>query len=343
MYYRARYYDPELGRFIQADSIVPSPGDPQALNRYAYARNNPVRYTDPSGHGFIDFLKQAIGLVVGALVGIATFGAGIPLAAAIGVGSFTAVTTNALISGVPVGQAFALGAVAGLAGGVGAHFALGAGAAKGAAIGAAVGGAAGAASAAITGSDLGRGFSAGAVAGGILGGVGGYLGGSDLGKGAQFAIGVAGATAAGASGAALTNRRISDGALFGATGFVVTRLVYTALARRQQENQGDPLVVAMGKRPKRDEAMYSFAPEGGFNVLSGGSGAGAGTATFAQMEALKIYMKAVERNQKAMESIFGDGRRNGIETRQYPINRANGVHQRQQRNLQNRRLIETMR
>jgi RHS repeat-associated protein len=48
-YYRARWYDPALGRFIQADSIVPAPGNPQSLNRYAYVYNNPLRYTDPSG------------------------------------------------------------------------------------------------------------------------------------------------------------------------------------------------------------------------------------------------------------------------------------------------------
>jgi len=30
--------------------VVPSPGNPQDLNRYAYTRNNPLRYTDPSGH-----------------------------------------------------------------------------------------------------------------------------------------------------------------------------------------------------------------------------------------------------------------------------------------------------
>ena len=48
--YHARFYDPYLGRFISADTIVPSPGDPQSLNRYAYVRNNPLKYTDPSGH-----------------------------------------------------------------------------------------------------------------------------------------------------------------------------------------------------------------------------------------------------------------------------------------------------
>jgi RHS repeat-associated protein len=49
-YYNARYYDPALHKFIQADTIVPDPNDPQTLNRYSYVNNNPVRYTDPTGH-----------------------------------------------------------------------------------------------------------------------------------------------------------------------------------------------------------------------------------------------------------------------------------------------------
>ncbi len=60
-YYEARYYDPTLARFISADTIVPDPSNPQALNRYAYVLNNPLRYTDPTGHGifddFVDFFE----------------------------------------------------------------------------------------------------------------------------------------------------------------------------------------------------------------------------------------------------------------------------------------------
>jgi len=41
-YYGARYYDAALGRFIQADTLVPEPGNPQSLNRYAYANNSPL-------------------------------------------------------------------------------------------------------------------------------------------------------------------------------------------------------------------------------------------------------------------------------------------------------------
>jgi RHS repeat-associated protein len=48
--YGARSYDPALGRFLQADTIVPNPANPQSLNRYAYVLNNPLKYTDPTGH-----------------------------------------------------------------------------------------------------------------------------------------------------------------------------------------------------------------------------------------------------------------------------------------------------
>jgi RHS repeat-associated protein len=49
-YYGARYYDCTIGRFISADTIVQSFSNPQTLNRYSYVTNNPLKYTDPSGH-----------------------------------------------------------------------------------------------------------------------------------------------------------------------------------------------------------------------------------------------------------------------------------------------------
>lgn len=49
-YYGARYYDPEIGRFISPDTIVPDPMNPQTFNRYSYCLNNPLKYIDPSGH-----------------------------------------------------------------------------------------------------------------------------------------------------------------------------------------------------------------------------------------------------------------------------------------------------
>ena len=50
MYYNARWYDPALGRFTQADTLIPGAGNPLAWDRYAYVNDNPLRYRDPSGH-----------------------------------------------------------------------------------------------------------------------------------------------------------------------------------------------------------------------------------------------------------------------------------------------------
>ncbi len=47
-YYGGRWYDTALGRFVQADTIVPD--GVQGLDRYAYVNNNPLKYTDPSGN-----------------------------------------------------------------------------------------------------------------------------------------------------------------------------------------------------------------------------------------------------------------------------------------------------
>jgi RHS repeat-associated protein len=48
VYMQARYYDP-AGRFPSPDPVKPSPGDIYSFNRYAYAGNNPVNRTDPTG------------------------------------------------------------------------------------------------------------------------------------------------------------------------------------------------------------------------------------------------------------------------------------------------------
>ena len=45
MYYRARWYDPQAGRFISEDPI----GFDGGMNWYAYVENNPINFNDPSG------------------------------------------------------------------------------------------------------------------------------------------------------------------------------------------------------------------------------------------------------------------------------------------------------
>ena len=48
--YVPRSNDPYITQFSQPDSIIPDLYNPQALNRYSYVLNNPIRYNDPSGH-----------------------------------------------------------------------------------------------------------------------------------------------------------------------------------------------------------------------------------------------------------------------------------------------------
>ena len=50
-----RVYDPTLGRFLSADSIIEAKDSLQSYNRYSYVQNNPMRYTDASGHCIWDF------------------------------------------------------------------------------------------------------------------------------------------------------------------------------------------------------------------------------------------------------------------------------------------------
>ncbi len=57
----ARIYDPSIGRFTSADSVVPDPTDGQSYNRYSYTSNRPLSFTDPTGHDE-GFGQNCIGL-----------------------------------------------------------------------------------------------------------------------------------------------------------------------------------------------------------------------------------------------------------------------------------------
>ena len=48
-YYKARYYDPALGRFISPDTMY-FKDQLMGMNRYMYVGGNPVKYNDPTGH-----------------------------------------------------------------------------------------------------------------------------------------------------------------------------------------------------------------------------------------------------------------------------------------------------
>ena len=48
-YLNARYYDPNVGRFLSPDTILGANGGLQGYNLFAYCNNNPVMFADPSG------------------------------------------------------------------------------------------------------------------------------------------------------------------------------------------------------------------------------------------------------------------------------------------------------
>jgi hypothetical protein len=61
-----------LRYFTKPDTILPNVYDPLQLNRYAYTRNNPVKYTDPSGN----FICGGV-CTLGAIIGLGTAGGGV--------------------------------------------------------------------------------------------------------------------------------------------------------------------------------------------------------------------------------------------------------------------------
>ena len=130
-YLQTRYYDPEIGRFINMDGIdYADPETINGLNLYAYCGNNPVMYVDPTGHSFLAILIVAA--IAGAIIG----------AAAAGVEAYKAGGDGLDIAGAAILGGIAGAAVGGISaaiGGVGASM-IGSGAA---AIGAGLSGAAG--------------------------------------------------------------------------------------------------------------------------------------------------------------------------------------------------------
>jgi RHS repeat-associated protein len=68
-YFRARYYDPTIGRFISKDRFGGVASMPSTVNRYTYVLNNPLGYTDRSGSAPEPSGDQDIGVHSGALFG----------------------------------------------------------------------------------------------------------------------------------------------------------------------------------------------------------------------------------------------------------------------------------
>ena len=60
IYMRARYYSPEMKRFINADVVAGAISNAITLNRFAYANGNPVSFVDPFGLSVWSWLKENV-------------------------------------------------------------------------------------------------------------------------------------------------------------------------------------------------------------------------------------------------------------------------------------------
>lgn len=61
-YMGARYYDPQVGRFMGMDPVGFQDRNPASFNRYSYANNNPYKYVDPDGEAVILATIAIVGL-----------------------------------------------------------------------------------------------------------------------------------------------------------------------------------------------------------------------------------------------------------------------------------------
>jgi len=164
-FYEARYYDPQLGRFLTPDTIVPNWTDPQDFNRYSYAGNNPLKYTDPTGHSKFwrkvgKFFRQWVAPVAAAIVAIVVFAAVTTVA-----GPFVASTAASMASSATYNGISTFGANLERGRGFFESYGRGMLATGATLIGGPIGG--GAASAALVGGDPGRGAALGAVQAGF--------------------------------------------------------------------------------------------------------------------------------------------------------------------------------
>ena len=117
-YLNSRCYDPQIGRFINADNIENSEAnDINGLNLYLYCSNNPVNCIDESGNSwFRKFWNSTIGKIVGTVVvvavalalTVATAGVTGAVTAALG-GGFWAATIGGAIGGAVSGAIYGAG------------------------------------------------------------------------------------------------------------------------------------------------------------------------------------------------------------------------------------------
>ena len=110
-YLQSRYYNPAMGRFINADVDASTGHGLLGTNMFAYCANNPVNYTDATGQDWWHWAAAAAIVVVAAIAVVATAGglAGAALAVtAVANGVAVSSTATTVAAGVFVGSSVAL-------------------------------------------------------------------------------------------------------------------------------------------------------------------------------------------------------------------------------------------
>jgi len=170
-----RMYDQETGRMLSVDNFVSNPLFTQAYNRYTYANNNPLKYTDPNG----EWVHIVAGAVIGGVINVATnwssISEGGDVWSSVGKGAaFFGVGAGAGAVTAATGSFAAGGAIIG-----GGNAALNGGGAQEIIVGTAagaIGGALGGAAGGYVSSRVGGGIIGGALSGMSGGAVGGFSG-----------------------------------------------------------------------------------------------------------------------------------------------------------------------
>ena len=109
-YFGARYYRAEVGRFSTVDPVVTFDEnlvDPQRWNRYAYVRNNPLKYVDPDGR-WIETVWDIANVVMGAKSAVDNFRSGNILSGVVDTGGAIVDLAAAVVPVVPGGVGTAI-------------------------------------------------------------------------------------------------------------------------------------------------------------------------------------------------------------------------------------------
>ena len=109
-YFGARYYRADLGRFTTVDPVYTwseNLQDPQRWNRYAYVRNNPLKFTDPDGR-WIETLWDIANVVMGAKSAVDNFRSGNILSGVVDTGGVIVDAAATVVPVVPGGVGTAI-------------------------------------------------------------------------------------------------------------------------------------------------------------------------------------------------------------------------------------------